>query len=655
MSRISSNLTRTTTQLLSSRLLSSVQRTQAELAKATQQISTGRLFNRPSDAAGKVSAILLLRSRLAARDQESRSALAGGIVLDSTDASLGDIGDILLEAKTIAASQIGITSDEVTRRNQATVIDGQIQALLEMVNRQEHDVPLFGGNTAPGRGQPVFVARLGGVQYLGATTNLQGDYGLRSPLDFNSNGVDVFGALSTRVESKVDLDPQLTSDTLLSDLNGTAGRGIRQGTVKLTIDGVEALVDLTTAASAGDVVTRINQAIAAIDPAAGELAIDSGGYALTAAGGHVISIEDLETGETAADLGIAMSADGATAAGGEVDARLTERTLISALGVSVDLVGGLHITNGSETRVADFSGATTMRDLMNAVQTLDLGVRLQINADGTSFNLVSEVSGTALSVGENGGTTAADLGLGTYTNDTLLGDLRFGRGIEPQPGVDDFAITLHDGSTFNVDVDGDVTMGDLFDSIRDAAAAAGLTVGAPGDTGTSFNVGLAAVGTGIVFEDGTTGTEEFKVTQLGISLVATQLGIYKNAGVGNSIAGDDVAKVRTDSLFTHLIALRNALVENDSAGITLAGEGLERTIDQVAESRAEVGVKTRRIEQQQQRLEQLNLADQSTLSQLQDTDLAEVVSRLTQLQQQLQASLQAGANVLQQTLLDYLR
>jgi flagellin-like hook-associated protein FlgL len=113
--------------------------------------------------------------------------------------------------------------------------------------------------------------------------------------------------------------------------------------------------------------------------------------------------------------------------------------------------------------------------------------------------------------------------------------------------------------------------------------------------------------------------------------------------------------VKTDSVFTHLIALRDALLANDSSGITIAGEGLEGSINHVAKARAGVGVKSRRLEQQTQRIQDLQIAESSTLSQLRDADLTTVITRLTQLQQQLQASLQSGLSSFQNTLLDFLR
>jgi len=192
-------------------------------------------------------------------------------------------------------------------------------------------------------------------------------------------------------------------------------------------------------------------------------------------------------------------------------------------------------------------------------------------------------------------------------------------------------------------------------AISTTATAAGLTVGSIGASGSDINIGLAPSGNGLVFEDGTAGANNFRVQQLNASLAATHLGIFTNAGTGNTITGTDEAKVRTESVFTHLINLRDALANNDELGITLAGEGLETDLDMTARARADMGVRSQRVEQQIQRSAELRITEESMLSQMQDADLTEMITRLTQLQQQLTAGLQVGASSLKLSLLDFLR
>jgi len=656
MSSIPSSFSRTSTQLTSNQLLTQLHRIQKDLAEAQISISTGKQVNKPSDAPAKTSAILLLRSQLDARSQHERNLNHIASMLNNVDQALADSNNILIEAKSIGLSQIGIGSDEATRQAEASVIDAQLAALIEISNRRVQDINLFSGSAnAAGDGNP-FVEFLGGVRYTGSTTNLIADTGLRDPLAYNINGAEAFGALSRRVTSLVDLDPQATASTRLSEVNGVVNSGVQPGSVIVTIDGQEVTVDLTKADTLGDVVTRIQDAIDTVDPTAGSLSVNDPGFQLTAAAGHTITISDIGRGQTALDLGINITATGASTQGGDLNARVTQLTSLADLNATIDFASGLKITQGAVTKTADFSNAQNVQDLQNVIDSLAMGLRLEINEDGSGLNLITDVSGLELSVGEvAGGTTATDLGLRTFDLSTELSEFNFGNGVERIAGEDDFQIQLHDGSTVAVNLDDAVTVQDVVNAIQTAATNAGVTVGALGQGGTSFNVGLATDGNGLVFEDNTAGASDFTISVLNDSRAAFDLGIRTNVGSGNTIEGEDNVKVRVENLFTNLINLRDSLKANDSSGISLATDLLDDDIEQLIRVRAEVGVRTQRAEQSLERSEELAVSEQILLSDLEEGDLTELITRFTQMQQQFQVSLQVGAQNLQLSLLDFLR
>ncbi len=657
MSMIGTAEVRTTTMQIGNQLLASLRQTQRALAEIQQQVSTGRKIEKPSDSPAFTSTILMLESSVEQRLQHQRNLQHALGVLNTTDQALGDATNILLEVKGIASSQVGIGSNTDTRANQSTVIDAMIHAMIDLSNRQFQGISLFGGNQSAKLNQPVFEEFGGGIRYIGARTNLAGDVGSQLPLPINVNGQDAFAALSSRVQSKVDLDPNVTTRTRITDTTGAQGVAIRLGNVRVSVDDTEVLVDLQTADTLGDVVIRIQSAIDGITGGgSGILETTDSGFLLTADTGQILTIEGSGSGQTAADLGIAiMSANGSAVHGAALDAKLTSRTELSALGASIDFVSGMKITQGTTTKIADFSSAVTIEDMINEIDQFGLGVRMEINQNQAHLNLVSEVSGLELSIGENGGTTAGDLGLRTFEGQTRLANMRFELGVESVPGENDFRIQLHDASTFDVNLDGLTTVQDVIDAIHAAAVTAGLTAGDPGTGGTAFNVGLVPDGNGFQFEDNTVGAGDFRVLQLGNSLSATHLGIYTNAGTENVIIGDDVNKVRSDSVLTHLINLRDSLLNDDSLGITLAGDALDTDLENLARTRADVGTRAQRTEQQQQRTQDLMTSERTFLSEIRDTDLTEAITRLLQLQQQLQASLSVGASNLQLSLLDFLR
>ncbi len=120
-------------------------------------------------------------------------------------------------------------------------------------------------------------------------------------------------------------------------------------------------------------------------------------------------------------------------------------------GAPLDRDSGLQIVNGGQTHTVSFSSAKTVEDLLNILNGSDAGVLAQINDTGDGLDLRTRVSGSDFSVGENGGTTAAQLGLRSFTESTRLDDLNFGVGIHTRDGAD-FAIRRKDGVTLNIDL-----------------------------------------------------------------------------------------------------------------------------------------------------------------------------------------------------------
>ena len=645
MSSIPSNLARVSSTLVNSILLNNLNRSSTDLVELQEQLSTGKRVNRPSDDASVVSGISLMNRTLALYDQQLSNLSQAQIALGNTDQSLSDTTTLIQSASTIASSQVGIGSTAETRANQAQVIVSQINELLNIANRQINGIYLFGGDQST---VAPFSEFNGGIRYTGSTEDLQADLGYLSSLGINVNGDDALGALSGRINSSVDLDPQATSTTRLNDVNGARGRGVTLGSVTLNVDGAAVTVDLRGSDNLGDITLRLNDAINNLDPTAGSLNISGGGLALTANATHQISVSDIGTGIVAADLGIGITADASlsgvpiTTSGADLDPKLTALTTLASLGAAVDFTGGLKVTQGGTTSIIDFSSATTVQDLINAAANSGLGVRMTISADGKSLSLVNEVSGLDMSVGENaGGTTAADLGLRTLDTTTSLSDLNFGKGVETVTGTD-FRIHTHDGSDIDVDLANATTVQDVLAAIN----AAG---------GGSVTAALAADGNGIVLTDTTAGADAFTTSELNGSHTAEQLGLLANAGAGGTITGSDVGQVRVESVLTHLMMLRDGLTNDDARLITDAGSKLSTDGNSVTSARADVGVRERLASDLTSRLSEQKLNAQSLLSDMQDADYNEVVSKFVLAQQQMQGALLAGQKMLSLSLLDFLQ
>lgn len=661
MNSIPTNLARVPTLLSSQILLSSLNNTSQRLLNAQIQLATGHLINRPSDNAIGSSTVSVLDDILERRDQRLRNLTHAESVLNTTDAALNDASDLLLEAKGIGLSQIGVGSDAQTRANQAQVIDSLLNEMVRIGNRQYQDIYLFGGTQTA---REPMVDLLGGIRYQGTGDGLVTDIGLPRSIPITTAGDTTFGALSSRVRGDHDLDPVMTGTTRLSDLNGALGRGVTLGTINVDVGGTDVEVDLSSAHSVADVAQLLQDAIQTIDAGA-TVGIDATtGNRFEIAGNAVaITISDLSvTSGPAADLGIATTFAIGGGDGSDLDPRITMLTQLSSLSGVTTPLGTICLQNAGQTRDLDLSAAETVQDVANMVAGLNLGIRVEIDPDGQRLNFINELSGSparAMSVGEvGGGTTATELGVRSFTSETALSVFNGGLGVQfntgsvdaitglPDPAADvDFRVTVKDGRTFDVDLEGIETVQDVLDQINAAAAGAGIL---PAE----FQAALASDGNGIMLTDNTVGTTT-TVAALNGSYAAADLGIA-GSFTSATFTGQDRATIAVESVFTHLAALRDALLANDERGISVATGKLEGDIERVASARAGVGVRTQRVTDAATREEDLKLQDTALKSQVQDLDYTEAAVRFAALQQQLQAAMITASKTNTLSLLDYL-
>lgn len=645
MATIGPNLARTSTAMTSDLMMSNLRRSHRSLLEVQQELATGQRVNRPSDAPQSVGLIRTMQAILSQFAQDRKALNTAANASATADQSLAEVTQLVMQAQNIASSQIGIGSDAGTRASQAAVVESLIETLVQVGNTEHNGVYLFGGERASER---PFVERLGGIEYRGAkqalTQTVNGvDYAL------NATGSDALGALSSRVQGRAELTVAATGDTRIASLEGARDLGVKPGTVRVTVNGVESEVDLRGVERLSDVAGRINEALGG----AGTLSVTATGFSLTAGGGDSVTIADFGTGTTAADLGIAIAASGgATTPGDPVQPRLTEATRLSEIsgagGAAIDWASGLKITNGGQTKVVSFGSAETVEDMINLVEQAEMGVELGINGGGRGLSLINRVNGTELSIGEaGGGTTAGDLGLRSFAADTELAELNHGKGVRRVEGEADLRIDMGDGATsFEVNLDGATSVQDVIDAMDAAATAAGV--------GGDLTVSLAADGNGFVLISAIAGGGPFGVSAINGSRAAEDLGIDKQVS-GGTIEGDDTATIRTESALTHLMMLRDALLANDERQITEAGELLHADVGRVAGVRARTGVQAERVEAALNRIEDRTVQTEAMLSDLRDSDYAEAVSRFTRLQQQLEATLLSGQQVMRLSLLDFLR
>ena len=640
------NVSRVSQQMRTNFVINSLRQNQVDLFKTEAQIATGRAFVAASDNPLAASRVLDLDEALQQQQQFATNLLHADNTLAAADTAITEVNTLLIEAASIASENVSNLTSAAERLSVADLIAG-IRAQLQSVgNRQFNDRFLFAGRDTL---EVPFVSALGGIAYAGDTGDLLVRVGEQQSDVINIPGNVLFGALSSRVGSAVDLSPRLTGSMRLEDFGGASNSGLRDGTLVIYEEnGAGTIgVDITPADTIADVVDLINEAAEAAG--AGFVASLSDTGINVAPGGNPISITDRSSGIVASDLGIRTSEPTTDLIEGQdLRARVTRLTLISdlALGDGIDTENGFTITNGPKSATIDLSAAETVQDIINAINGSELFVLARITEDGTGIEVFNQVSGVPLTIGENGGTTATDLGIRTFDESILLSDINFGRGVFTIEGKDDFRITAKDGSPVDVNLDGATTIGDVIALINEAAT----------DAGVSIEASLAATGNGIRIEDSTGGSGRLVVSPLNQSESAANLGLLQTiADTETELIGDDTNPIRTEGVLDALVDLENALRRDDTQGITLAAGRIPTFIKEVTGTHGVVGARSRAM---RAKLQQMNDASQTTgifLSEIRDLDYAEAITRLQSGVTQLQVSMQTSATLLNMSLMDFLR
>jgi flagellar hook-associated protein 3 FlgL len=741
---------RVSMQMSGSLLLATLQSNQVNLLKVQQQLSTGQKLTLGSDDPGATLNIQSLKRQIAVNTTYSSNLAFASGIMAQTDAALGSLNSLITQAQSIASSQLGAGSTADERAAQAQVVASLISQALDIGNQRYQGQAIFGGQN--GVANP-FTSVGGGYKYTGTTAQ----QGMLTPtggtITYTMSGDQAFGAVSAQVAGYQDLTPALTAATRLADVGGATGKGVTTGPIQVTVGGVTTSIDLSDAATLGDVANQINAGLAAVGSDA-TVALAGQGLTVTGDSTQTVVFADAIGGRTASDLGIGgMSvAAGGTGAGSPMMPRITATTLLSSLnnGAGID-PAGILITNGANSATIRLTGLSTVEDLLNAINQSGTNVRAEINGDGTGINVFNPLSGTALRIGENGGNTAEQLGIRSFHAESKLAEFNNGTGVTPIDGMlagpkGQIVVSRTDGTTFTVQVDGVRTPAQLAAAINGAsgnttvtaalnatgngitltdtsggggnlAVAAGtgyvsngsdlglLTTGSGGTLvggnvtystddfritrrdGTSFTVSLGGspaaasvqdvlnrinnadgnsnpatkvtaslngTGNGIELTDASSGSGTLTVTAVNASSAAADLGIAKS-GTGGVIYGEDVNPVQPAGVLSSLTLLQNALLANDSAGITRAAALLAKDSSRAVKARGIVGAREKDVSARKD--EATNEATQlkSSLSLLADTDFTEAATRFQQMQTAYQASLQVAQASQNLSLLDFLK
>lgn len=682
MSYFPAGIARAPNLLLSQISTGTIGRTNLAMFRSTTQLSTGMSLLRPSDDMVRAAAIAELDDRLERSVQTRKNLGFAESQVNALDNSLSEVTDLLEQAKSIGLTQISEGSSADERRAQAVVVQSLIDSMFSLTNRKGVSGFVFGGAT-PGR-QPVLES-LGAYRITTGSTGLRPDTPGLGQVPVTIRSPEAVGGVPGVVLGKVDLEPQLTADTRLDDLRGGRRLGVTSGMLEYSFDGGPTQrVDLSHTDTVGNVLDAIRSSILQYEQANGVEVLGPGGITIV---GESIAIDspfgdlvfaDVSGGVVARDLGLVTSQTStfgpARSVGVGLSPLVTTSTRVDQLAAIGPPLGEILISNNGQSARVDLSGAETIGEIKSRIESAGLGVRVRINADGSGIDVINEIAGAssrALSISEVGGNnnTASLLGIRTFSAQTRIDDLNFGRGVSVASGHSDphynvdFVVTVDNAAGIPLEIEIDLRPGDMTTignvvSVMQQQINAALT--AAGRPTSDLTVSIGTTDNGIVFTQNSAITAgnggPVQITRRNNSLAAEQLGLIGGTwnAATNRYVGGDRAQVRVESVFTHLLDLREALESNSDSGMQLAVGALDSALDGVTRTRALVGGYAQQIGRQIARQEDREVLDQQVRSRLRDVDFAQAATEFSMLQLQLQAGLQTAALAGRLTLLNFL-
>ena len=700
---------RITHSILFNTTLANIQQYNARLLQTYEEASSGRRLHRPSDDPTGTRRVLDLRGTLSSLEQFKSQRVVTTSLLEGTDTALQNVETLLLSAKGLALRGVNDTLGPEQRATLASEVGGLLHQAIALGNSDVNGRYLFAGQA---NDQPPFSEQAtatstgrtatpsGTLTPLGVDDLTINDIRIRATQAADDPLSTVDAAASARAVAAA-----INAATPSTGVQATIGSTTRALTVlnfgaltgnALIVNGVPVTGTITDAAS---LVSAVNAAqipgVFASSSAANNLtltAADGRNIALATDGSAASGINFLgfnpsggvATSETTTG-DVTLSSDNAfTLAGlnpGNAGLRSgpVQRTarfrgdnhaITQAIGATQTLTtnvvasqflvadlqpaldrstplaslrqgqgiqpGSIAITDrAGNTASVDLSQAVTVGDVIDAISAASgVNVTATVNSTQSGLTIVDDNAAPVrnLAIADVGNTpTARDLGIAVdrpgpivgpplhprLTPTTSLNLLYEGRGVH----LGTIHITNGTQET-DIDLSSAHTMGDVLFAINTSSAGVQATFNA---NGTALQVRSTNASTVAV------------VTEVGGSQSAAVLGL----------GGYDTLNM--------LSLLQEALQKDDRPALSALVTSLDEGGRGVMALRTEVGVRTNTVSSTAEIQADLATYLTSRLSETEDSDVAEVFTRLAQLNVGLQAALATSARIMQSTLLDFLR
>lgn len=185
---------RIATSTLYDRGLAAIDLAQRNLARAQEQVSTGRRVNTPSDDPVAAAEILRTTSDLSTNTQYVANQNAAAQLLGLTDSTLGQVGDLLQSVRTTMVASNNAALSDSDRAALGVEVKSRLDALVALANSKDGNGRfLFAGyrsDTTP------FALTSGGVRYAGDDGTRAIQVSATRQIGVSQSGADLFNRIN---------------------------------------------------------------------------------------------------------------------------------------------------------------------------------------------------------------------------------------------------------------------------------------------------------------------------------------------------------------------------------------------------------------------------------------------------------------------------
>ena len=203
-------------------ILAGIQQSQASLAAALQQVSTGQRVNLPGDDPSASAALVQTLAESNNVDQYTKNGNAALGAAQSADSVLTQVVSLLTQAVTLGTEGATGTTTAASRQSIATQVQGILASVVSAANTTYQGVAVFAGTSAAGSAFTADSTSPNGYSYQGNSGVNQVQVGDALQVQTNLPGSAVFTSPSASVlDSLSQLASALQSGTSVAIASAT--------------------------------------------------------------------------------------------------------------------------------------------------------------------------------------------------------------------------------------------------------------------------------------------------------------------------------------------------------------------------------------------------------------------------------------------------